>query len=353
MAATSSLVLIDGSHGEGGGALVRTALTLAAITQQGVRIDHVRAGTNYPGLDIEDLILIQALVKSCAAETVGAEPGSSTVSFIPTRRCAALKESLGALDAGLGLRAPNANVVLNAILPVLGRAGAYSQVSLGGETYGANSLCFDYFSNVTLAAQRKLGLYSFPELITAGFGREGGGEVVLDIEPSSISPIDWHDRGNLISTHGVIALSELPMTVAHRGLAHLVNLGINAKMPVEADIIGVDSHKPGICVTVWAEFERGIGGATAMGAKGIRIEAVVQAAFEDMFGWVKSGASVDPYLADQIIPTAILAEGETRFTVERLTKRFLTIVWVIKQFLPIRITVKGKEGEPGEVVIRR
>lgn len=353
MASTSTLIQLDGSHGEGGGALVRTALAMAALTQQAVRIDQVRAGTNHPGIDVEDLTLLKALTKSCAAETIGAEPGSNSVSFLPTRRCAGLKDALDIDPKFLATRVPNANVLLNALLPVLARAGAYSHVSLGGETYGSHSLCYDYFANVTMGAQKRLGLYAFPEQTAAGFGREGGGDVNLEVEPSHLQAIKWAKRGDLVAARATIAIGELPMTIAHRGLAHLTNLGINAKLPFEIDIIGVDSRKQGVCVTTWVEYENGIGGATAMGAKGIRIEAVAQAAFEDTYEWVRSNATVDPYLADQILPTAIFAEGETTFTVSRLTKRFLTIVWVIKQFLPIHITVKGTEGEAGEVSIRR
>jgi len=353
MATTRSLIVLDGSHGEGGGALVRTALAMSALTQQPVRIDQVRNGTNHPGIDAEDLVLIKALAKSCAAETVGAEPGSNTVSFLPTRPCSGLKEALD-IDPRLQPgRVPNVNVLLNALAPVLARSGMYSQVSLSGETYGAHSLCFDYFANITLAAQKRFGLYAFPDQISAGFGRDGGGEVALEVEPSALQGIDWSKRGEMVAARATIAIGELPMTVAHRGLAHLTNLGINAKLPFDVEIIAVDTHRPGVCVTTWVEYENGIGGATAMGSKGIRIEAVTQASFEDTHEWVRSGASIDAYLADQILPTAIFAEGETTFTISRLTKRFLTIVWVIKQFLPIHITVKGVEGEPGEVMIRR
>ncbi len=353
MSTSNALIQIDGSHGEGGGALVRTALAMAALTQQAVRIQNVRAGTNHPGVDVEDLTLVKALAVSCAAETTGAERGSPTLSFLPSRRCAPLKSALDLDERLLANRVPNANVLLNALLPVLARSGAYSQVSLGGETYGSHSLCYDYFANVTLGAQKKLGLYVFPEQISAGFGREGGGEVRLEVEPSHLQAIHWSKRGELVNARATIAISELPMTIAHRGLAHLTNLGINAKIPFEVEIIGVDSRKPGVCITTWVEYENGMGGATAMGAKGIRIEAVAQSAFEDTYEWVRSNASVDAYLADQILPTAIFADGETVFTVSRLTKRFLTIVWVIKQFLPIHITVKGSEGEPGEVSVRR
>lgn len=353
MASTGTLIHLDGSHGEGGGALVRTAFAMAALTQQAVKIDNVRAGTNHPGIDVEDLTLLRALAKSCGAETVGSELRSNSVSFMPTKRCTGLKDGLDLDPKFLESRVPNALVLLNALLPVLARAGTYSHVSLGGETYGSHSLCYDYFANVTLSAQKRFGLYAFPDQVSAGFGRDGGGEVTLEIEPSHLQGINWSKRGQMVSAKATIAIGELPLTVAHRGLAHLKNLGINAKIPFEVDIIGVDSRKPGVCVTTWVEYENGIGGATAMGAKGVRIEAVAQAAFEDTFEWVRSGSSVDPYLADQILPTAIFAEGETSFTVSRLTKRFLTIVWVIKQFLPIHITVKGTEGEVGEISIRR
>ncbi|MBN9502571.1 MAG: hypothetical protein BGO01_17780 [Armatimonadetes bacterium 55-13] len=353
MATTGSLITIDGGHGEGGGALVRTALTMAAVTQQSVRIDNVRNGTNYPGLDIEDLTLLRALAKVCAAESVGAEAGSKSVSFLPTRRSSGIKEAIDLDPSVQPNRTPNANVLLNALLPVMAQSGVYSRISLSGETYGSHSLCYDYFANVTLEAQKKFGLYAFPDLVTAGFGREGGGEVQIEIEPSALEAVDWSTPGELKAVRAVIAMGELPMTIAHRAISHLNNLASNAQLPMEAEISGVDSPRPGLCITVWAEFERGFGGSTSMGAKGIRAEAVAQAAFEDVNSFVRSGATVDPFLADQILPTAILAEGQTTFKVSRITKRFLTIVWVIKQFLPIHITVKGKEGEAGEVTVRR
>src|SRR3982751_6910319 len=94
MAAPGSPIVIDGSHGEGGGSLVRTCLVMSCLTQQPVRIDGVRGGTKYPGLDYEDLLLMRALAKSCAAETTGAEVGSTSVSFLPTRRPKGLNENL-------------------------------------------------------------------------------------------------------------------------------------------------------------------------------------------------------------------------------------------------------------------
>jgi RNA 3'-terminal phosphate cyclase len=90
-----------------------------------------------------------------------------------------------------------------------------------------------------------------------------------------------------------------------------------------------------------------------MGARGIRVEALAQTAFTQLIDWMSSDATVDPFLCDQILLAAVLAEGETIFKVSRLTQRFLTTAWVVKQFTPIHITIRGNEDGPGRVTVRR
>src|ERR1044072_1573461 len=145
MANLGSPILIDGSHGEGGGTLVRTCLAMSCLTQQPLRLDGVRSRTKFPGLDYEDLVLMRALGKSCEAEMLGAEVGTTSISFLPTRRPIGLNGSLDLPDDEALRRGASAPVVLNALLPVLARTGMYSNVSMSGETYGSRSLSFDYF----------------------------------------------------------------------------------------------------------------------------------------------------------------------------------------------------------------
>lgn len=353
MAAHGSLIVVDGSHGEGGGTLVRTCLVMSALTQQPVRIDGVRTGTKFPGLDYEDLLLMRALGRACAAEMTGAEVGSLTISFLPARRPKGINGNLDlAEDEGQG-RGASAPVVLNALVPVLASTGMYSQVSLSGETYGTRSLSFDYFQNVTVPALRKMGLYCFPDQEMAGFGRESRGRVTMDVEPSHIQAIDWSVRGRLVGCRAIVTTAELPVTIAQRGIGHLEKLASNSKVPIEVEANPVDARSAGAFVTVWAVFERGMGGATAIGQRGLRVESLAQSAFEGMLDWLSGEATVDPYLADQLLITACLAEGETTFRPSRLTQRLLTGIWVIKQFLPIHITVRGSEDRDGTVTVKR
>jgi RNA 3'-terminal phosphate cyclase (ATP) len=346
-------ILVDGSYGEGGGAVLRAAIVMAALTQQPVRVTNVRGATNHPGLDVEDLILLRALATCCSAEYTGGELGSTTVSFLPTRRARGLNASLDLPKMPPGGRNPNANVVLNALLPVLARTGMYSQVRVSGETYGANALSYDYFANVTLAAQQKMGLYAVADQEKAAFGRMHAGEVLMEVEPSYLTGLQWPDRGDLVGLRAVVSTGELSHAVSQRAVGHLTNLAQGAKLPIEIDASGVDSANSGAFVTVWAVYERGMGGATSMGTKGVRVESVAQGAFDATLQWMRTDATVDPFLADQVLMTAMLSEEGSAFKVSKLTQRFLSTVWVVKQFLPIHITVKGTEGEPGSVTIRR
>lgn len=352
MPKANALVVIDGSYGEGGGALVRTALCMAAVTQQGVRIENVRTGTRYSGLDSEDLTLLSALKTVTAGEAVGAVLGSTMLSFLPSRWPKGLTAALPAVRTEAN-RVANAPVILSALLPVLARTQMYSTVSVEGETYGVHSLSYDYFANVTLEAQRAFGLYAYPTLESAGFGRESEGEVSMDVEPSALHGIQWTDRGSLVSVQAAVVTNGVSAGIGDRAVSHLRKLGQTANLPFEAVHTPVPGKSAGVFVTTWAVYERGVGGGGAMGGRGIRVEILAQNAFAQMFDWMSSDATVDPFLADQILLTAVLAEGESTFKISKLTQRFLTAVWVVKQFTPIHITIRGAEGSPGVVTVRR
>lgn len=352
MASSVALIVIDGAHGEGGGGLLRSALAMAALTQQPVRIDNVRGSTRFPGLDAEDLTILRALQKSTQAEVVGATLGSTSLSFLPTRRPTNLNGDIETIRNESG-RGPNANIVLSALVPVLARCGAYSSLTAEGETYGNNALSYEAFANVTLPALRKVGLYTQPELIVAGFGRESAGSVALEIEPSALNGVQWNDRGRLIGVYAAVVTSGVPDSIGDRGVSHLRKLAQNSGLQIDARHVPVAGRQSGAYVSVWAHYDRGFGGGNAMGSRGLRVEALAQMAFEEAFEWMSGTSTVDPFLADQMLLPLVFAEGESSFSVGRLTQRFLTSVWVVKQFAPMHITIRGPENGPGTVTIRR
>ena len=142
-------------------------------------------------------------------------------------------------------------------------------------------------------------------------------------------------------------------TVGERGAEHAQKILDEAGWPGQTEQQELPSRGPGAFVTFFARFERGMGCGTAMGSRGVRIEQVVRNAHESLMEWMRTEATVDPHLADQLLLPAAMAEGTTSFTVNKITQRLITMAWVVKQFLPIHVTVLGREGEPGSVKVSR
>jgi RNA 3'-terminal phosphate cyclase (ATP) len=353
MSAPATSVVINGSFGEGGGALLRTALAMSALTQQPVRVHGIRGALRRPGINSEDLATVRALEACCSAQVKGDDLGSEELTFNPKRapRGMDLVADVHAFEKGV--IPGNALVVLHGLLPVLARAGSYSRVTAYGETYNPNTLTYDAFERSTLVAHRRQGVYAYPRLVSAGFGYGSRGEVLVEIEPSLPQAVRWLNRGKLLAAECVVATSELDESIGQRGVARAEQLMKARGLDAAVECIDVPSKGPGAFVTMSLRYEQGFASATAMGARGLRMESVVESAFEHLAAWLDSDATVDAFLADQLLITSAFAEGETTYKTPQVTQRLLTIAWVVKQFLPIHITILGRLGEPGTVTVQR
>ncbi len=361
MARTVGIITIDGSHGEAGGAIVRAALVMAAMTQQAVRIEGVRAGTKFPGLDAEDLTIAKTLARSVDADITGAQIGSQSLLFAPKSLPKKLEGSFVS-DRNDNGRGANALIVLSTLLPVLARSGAYSQINIEGETYGRASLSFDYFENVILGVTRAMNVYAEVELKQSSFSRDEAGLVSMAVEPCSFQGLTWTERGRPTGLHAVVALCRLEHSIGERARNHLTRLAQSAHLPIEIDVVDVPGHGAGMYATVWTKYEGnksgtgrkgGLAGFGAIGAKGVRVESIVQQAFDATFDWMTGDATLDPFSAETVLFLACFSENFSEFKISEITPRLLSIVWVMKQFLPVRIVVRGSEGGPGTISVGR
>lgn len=346
-------LVINGSYGEGGGALLRTALVMSAITQQPVRIHSIRGALRRVGLNAEDLTVLSALTASCRADVKGDELDSNEVHFAPTRSPQRLDHRFDIGSYEKGYVQGSAPVILQSLLPVLCRAGAYSRVTILGETHGPNTLGYDSFDRVSLAVHRAQGVYAFASQEWAAFGSGAKGEMTMEVEPSVPMSVQWPERGELQRVVAVLSYSEISPSIAERGEKWIKQEFAHRKLPVEVEIMPLRSRGSGVSVTVFGEFERGWGSGTFNGSRGLRMESVVDTAIRAFDDWAATNATVDPFLADQMLVLAALAEGKTTYTTPRITRRLVTMIWVIKQFMPVHITLKGEEGYPGTVTIER
>ena len=58
---------------------------------------------------------------------------------------------------------------------------------------------------------------------------------------------------------------------------------------------------------------------------------------------MKTGATLDRYASDQIIPFAALASGESRFRIPRVTEHIESSAWLCREILGAEVKAEGHE----------
>ena len=331
---------IDGSYGEGGGQIVRTALALSAILQKPLRLDNIRAGRKKPGLRPQHLAAVRAVAGITSARLAGAEPGSTRLDFEPR----GLGSGLHTLDVGT---AGAASLVLQAVLPGLLLAKGRSRVTVTGGTHVPWSPSFHFVREVFLPVLKQMGASVTAEIERWGWYPRGGGRIVCSIRPAArFRPLERTERGRLKRIHLLSAVSNLPPAIGERQRDQaLKRLSSSGYSHPEAEVAMGPSAGQGSLVFLKAEVEEGPAGFSSLGERGKPAEKVADEACDAFFGFMASGAALDRHLADQLALYTALAEGRSVFTVEAVTPHLLTNIWVIEQFLPVTFRVDAERGE--------
>ncbi len=326
------MLKIDGSYGEGGGQVLRTCLSLSALTGTDVELVNIRAGREKPGLAAQHLTCVRATAEVCGAAVEGDSFGSQRLVFRP----GSARPGHYLFDvADVRPSAGSVSLILQTVLPVLSRCDAASEVTLRGGTHVQWSPTFDYVADVFLPAIGEFGVQASVELRKAGFYPKGGGEQVLHVESSP----GWQGarlgapRGPL-RCRLVSRASRLPEHVMERQMKALKAALGEVARGAEAVTEGLKGIAPGtVAMAATVPGSGGWAGCTALGRRGKPAEKVGEEAAEAFIAFIESGAAVDLHLADQLLLYAALAEGTTELTVEAITEHARTNMWVIEQFL--------------------
>jgi len=340
-----SLIKIDGSHGEGGGQILRTALALSAFLRKPFTISHIRSKRPNPGLQAQHLEAVMASARITEAQTEGVKFGSQEITFVP-------QEVLPG-EYQFELRtAGSVTLLLQAIFLPLCFSKGISTVTLIGGTHVLWSPSFHYLSEVFLRTLEKMGVSAEAAIEKWGFYPKGGGRIQLKINPvQELKPISLTDRGSLENIRGISAISNLPRHVSARQKEHALKR-IQRELQIDGEITILDnvpSNGPGSFLFLLAECERGLAGFSSLGARGKPAERVADEAVDSLKIFLESEGCIDPYLADQLAPFMALAKGNSSFTTAQTTGHLLTNLWVIQLFLDVTISVEGETGAGGRV----
>lgn len=339
------MLVIDGSHGEGGGQVLRTSLTLAMLTGEAVQIEKIRAGRPKPGLAAQHLTAVRAAAAVCNATVNGDEMGSQWLRFEPNSPPQAgdftfdVAQVRGAGSAGA------VSLVLQTVFLPLALASGSSQFTLNGGTHVAWSPPFPYLADVYLSTLGLMGIQATFELKQWGFYPVGGGEMVgqVDGDTSRVRPLVLSERGPLKRVWGTAVVSNLPSHIPQRMANRARNLLTEAGLKSDLQARRVRARGPGAGIFLLMEHENGVrAGFSAYGRKGLPAERVAEAACQDLLKYYHSSAVVDMHLADQLILPMTLADGISQFTTCRVTEHLRTNIWVVEQFGQAHFALRGQ-----------
>ena len=338
------MIQIDGSYGEGGGQVLRTSLSLAAITGQPIRIEHIRAKRQKPGLAAQHLTAVRAAATICQAQVQGDALESMTLEFIPGGSSQAGKYTFDVTEARQGGSAGTVNLILQTILLPLALATGDSQVTLRGGTHIAFSPPFTYIEQVYLPILTQLGLKAEAVLHTWGWYPRGGGEVALRVTGgSTLSGLTLLERGALRQVRGLAIVTELPSHIPQRMAMRAENLLDQADLKAQVRPLRERGIGPGAGVFLTADYENSRAGFGALGRLGLPAEKVAEMACEELLDFHATGAPVDVHLADQLLLPLALASEASQYRVAEISLHLTTNAWVIEKFGLAKITIDEVE----------
>ncbi len=344
----SELLTLNGSYGEGGGQILRSALSLAAISGTPMRLIHIRAGRRRPGLRPQHLTAVQAAAALCDAHLEGNILGGQTLTFAPRSAPKAGEYTFDVTEASRSGSAGAVALILQTVLLPLALADGPSEVTLRGGTAVPMSPPIPYLEHVYLPMLAKMGVVARILRHNWGFYPKGGGEVVVRIEGGArLRPLCLTERGALERIEGIAFVaglpSHIPQRMSDRARAVLRGLGVPVKVvPARVSARGVGA---GIFLT--AHYVRATAGFVALGRRGLPSERVAEMACEPLLAHLRSGAVADPWLGDQLVLPFALTEEPSYITLSCVTRHLLTNVWVARRFGFGAIRVIGKEGGVG------
>jgi len=325
-------VAIDGSHGEGGGQILRTSLALSIITRRPLHLTRIRAGRAKPGLRRQHLACVEAAAQLCGADVRGATLGSQELHFTPGETFAET------LDIDIGTAGSTTLVVQTVLVPAL-LAKTPLRLTVHGGTHNPLAPPFDFLDRVFVPHLRAMGGDVTLTLERHGFASSdfSPGQLTLVTAPSTLRALELVDAGEVTERRATAVLARLPTHVADRELAVVrERLGF---APQDCHVRELRDAGTGNVLLLEVAHGSARELVTGFGEKGVRAELVADRACDELAAFLTAGVPVGEHLADQLLLPIALA-GAGRFRCAPLSLHATTNIETIARFLDVAFRVE-------------
>ena len=337
------MLTLDGSMGEGGGQILRTALALSVITGTPFRIENIRANRDKPGLRRQHLTAVRAAATICGGRVEGAEVDSRELTFHPGKA----RRGDYAFDIG---SAGSTTLVLQTVLPPLLLTPGPSTLVLEGGTHNPGGPPAEFLERAFLPVVNRMGPRVQLAVERPGFAPRGGGRMIVTIDPApTLQPIEILSRGNVVWRRAVAVVAGLSRDIAERELKVVADqLGWT---PEELHVEELsDAYGPGNILLLEVMSEHAHELFSAVGRRGVRAEHLAQDAARSARRYLDAGVPVGDCLADQLLLPLALAGGGAYATLG-MTEHSRTNIAVIGKFLDVAIRAEPSGADATRVTV--
>jgi RNA 3'-phosphate cyclase len=319
------MLKIDGSTMEGGGQLLRMALTYSAITCKPVNVTNIRASRRNPGLKPQHYNTVKALKQICNAKVKGLKIDSKEIEFHPET----IQGGEYSIDIGT---AGSISLMLQCLTPVAAFADDKITLKIKGGTAVKWSPPMTFLTNIVWEAFKKMGFKGEIKTIKQGFYPKGGGLVQATIKPiTSLKPLTLPEQGKIKKITGTSLTGRLPDHVAKRQASSAKQCLEDSGYKTEIKAVSIKGANaplsPGSVITLWTQgAPEPYIGSDSLGEKGKPAEKVGKEAADKLVEQIRSGATVDIHTADHLILPCSLARGESIFKTSSTSLHTLTAI---------------------------
>jgi len=331
---------ISGDYGSGGGAIIRVASAMSAVTGKPFKINNIRANRPNPGLQTQHLEGIKAVAGLCDAKLVGGNIGSKEIEFYPSEILAKDITIIPRTAASQGL-----------IFQILSLPSAFAEDKIsihvkGGSVMSKWAPPLIASKNILLPILDKMGYKADIKINKWGFYPAGQADVEFIIHPcKEFKSLNLTESGKMTHLGGISVASTFLQRgrVAERQ-ARSAEQFLKSKgfKPMIKDMY-VKTDCPGSGIVLWATDGNIMLGSDAIGERGKRAEDVGRGAAHSLLNTINSGSTVDEKISDQLLIFMALAKGPSKIIAPRLTEHAETNMWLIKKFLDVEFATKRRD----------
>ena len=327
---------INGGHGEGGGQIIRSAITLSCITKQPIHLENIRKNRKNEGLKAQHLTAIRILQKISKADVIGAKIGSTELKFIPGN-----VENLELIEDVK--TAGSISLILQVLIPVVSISQKKLSLIIKGGTDVLWSPSMDYTQHVLKEAYSRMGIEFSIEIIKRGYYPKGNGEVKLEVYPSKIKSLTLSKR----ETNNLklkCTFSKISIDVIKEKIEIIKEKIRKANFNVEIEIKEEEAIDSGASLLIYSIDKNSI-----IGIDGLFDNKKQN--FDLDFEKFNNSLGVDESLADMLVVPASLGINKTVFQVKEITKHLETNLFVTSKITGCKYGI-GKTSEGFEVIIQ-